>query len=203
MARPLGFDPEQASAALMDVFWTRGFDATSMQDIEAATGLAKQSLYRQFGDKRAMYHAALKTYGALEIASGAQLVVETPGDARAKLAALFDDVLDDMANASSRRGCFLCNASAELQTDDVATRQLVRLISDQLRAVFALALQADATYAGNPVLLSAQALKLFAGYVGLRILIKAGLTFAEGRVLVDQLLQDLSGRAGHGEGGPL
>jgi TetR/AcrR family transcriptional regulator, transcriptional repressor for nem operon len=79
MARPLGFDPDQASTDLMEVFWTHGFDATSMQDIEAATGLAKQSLYRQFGDKRAMYHAALKAYGAVEIAAGAALVAETPG----------------------------------------------------------------------------------------------------------------------------
>jgi TetR/AcrR family transcriptional regulator, transcriptional repressor for nem operon len=188
MARPLGFDPDQASSDLMDVFWTRGFDATSMQDIEAATGLAKQSLYRQFGDKRAMYHAALKAYGAVEIASGAQLVADTPGDARAKLRALFDSAVEDIA---ARRGCFLCNASAEVQVDDAETRALVRQVSDQLCAVFAAALGTDAAMATDPVRLAAEARHLHAGYVGLRVLIKAGLTEAEARALVDRLLAGL------------
>jgi TetR/AcrR family transcriptional regulator, transcriptional repressor for nem operon len=188
MARPLGFDPDQARAALMDVFWTRGFEATSMQDIEAATGLAKQSLYRQFGDKRAMYHAALKAYGAVEIASGAHLVAETPGGARAKLQALFDSAVED---AEARRGCFLCNASAEVQAEDDETRALVRRVSDQLGAVFLLALGADAALAGDPAARAAWGLRLHAGYVGLRVLLKAGLTRAEAAVLVEGLLEGL------------
>jgi TetR/AcrR family transcriptional regulator, transcriptional repressor for nem operon len=107
---------------------------------------------------------------------------------RAKLQALFDSALTD---TGGRRGCFLCNASTEVQAEDEDTRVLVRQVSDQLCAVFAQALQADAAFAADPARLAAEALHLHAGYVGLRVLIKAGLTEAEARVLVDRLLAGL------------
>ena len=62
MARPRAFDPDTALQDVMNVFWKKGYEGASLQDIEAATGLNKQSLYRAFGDKRAMYLAALDIY---------------------------------------------------------------------------------------------------------------------------------------------
>ncbi len=188
MARPLGFDPDQATAALKAVFWARGYEATSMQDIEAGTGLAKQSLYRLFGDKRGMYRAALQSYAAHEVASGAALVAETPGDARAKLAALFDSAIEDTIIAGDLRGCFLCNATAEVAVDDAETQGVLRVMADQLTQVFVTALRADKAYAQDADLTARRALHLHSGYVGLRVLVKSGLTLTEGRALVDDLL---------------
>lgn len=188
MARPLGFDPEQATAALKAVFWARGYEATSMQDIEAGTGLAKQSLYRLFDDKRGMYRAALQSYADHEVASGAELVAETPGDARAKLAALFESAIAETVMAGDLRGCFLCNATAEVAVDDTETQGLLRVMADQMTQVFATALRADAVYRQDAVLTARRALHLHSGYVGLQIMVKSGLTLTEARALVDDLL---------------
>ena len=53
MARPRSFDPDEALDLARDVFWRKGFQGTSLDDITAATGLAKPSLYAAFGDKNA------------------------------------------------------------------------------------------------------------------------------------------------------
>ena len=58
--RPRAFEPDTALAQAMDVFWSDGFAATSLDDISAATGLNRPSLYGAFGDKRALY---LQAYG--------------------------------------------------------------------------------------------------------------------------------------------
>ena len=58
--RPRAFEAETALAQAMDVFWSDGFAATSLDDISAATGLNRPSLYGAFGDKRALY---LQAYG--------------------------------------------------------------------------------------------------------------------------------------------
>jgi TetR/AcrR family transcriptional regulator, transcriptional repressor for nem operon len=188
MARPLGFDPDAAITALKEVFWTRGFEATSMQDIEAATGLAKQSLYRLFGDKRGMYRAALQSYAACEIASGVELVLETPGDARTRLAALFDDAIAETVAAGDLRGCFLCNATAEVAVDDRDTQGVLRTMADQMTQIFATALRVDPQYAGDDAMCMRRALHLHGGYVGLRVLVKSGLSVSEAQDMVGDLL---------------
>ena len=58
--RPRAFEADTALAQAMDVFWSDGFAATSLDDISAATGLNRPSLYGAFGDKRALY---LQAYG--------------------------------------------------------------------------------------------------------------------------------------------
>ncbi len=188
MARPLGFDPTDAVTALKAVFWARGFEATSMQDIEAATGLAKQSLYRLYGDKRGMYRAALQSYAACEVAAGATFVQETPGDARARLAALFGDTIAETAGAGDLRGCFLCNATGEIAADDHETKVLLRNMADQMTQVFVTALRVDAKYAADDALLMRRALHLHGGYVGLRVLVKGGLSVSQAQEMVDDLL---------------
>ena len=50
--RPRAFEPETALNQAMDVFWKDGFAATSLDDLSAATGLNRPSLYGAFGDKR-------------------------------------------------------------------------------------------------------------------------------------------------------
>src|SRR5580700_8455420 len=58
--RPRAFAPETALTQAMDVFWKDGYAATSLDDVSAATGLNRPSLYGAFGDKRALY---LQAYG--------------------------------------------------------------------------------------------------------------------------------------------
>jgi TetR/AcrR family transcriptional repressor of nem operon len=62
MARTKEFDKERALASAMDVFWRSGYENTSMEDLMGEMGIAKQSLYDTFGDKRALYLKAMAFY---------------------------------------------------------------------------------------------------------------------------------------------
>lgn len=62
--RPRAFDEQETIERITDLFWLQGFEATSLDDIARATGVGRPSLYATFGDKEAMYVAALKAYVA-------------------------------------------------------------------------------------------------------------------------------------------
>jgi TetR/AcrR family transcriptional repressor of nem operon len=62
MARVREFDTEAAVEAAMQVFWCRGYEATSVQDLVDATGVGRGSLYAAFGSKEGLYLAALDRY---------------------------------------------------------------------------------------------------------------------------------------------
>jgi len=59
VARPKAFDRAQALQAAMQVFWVKGYEATSLEDLLAAMEIGRQSLYDTFGDKRRLYLEAL------------------------------------------------------------------------------------------------------------------------------------------------
>src|SRR5213080_3138627 len=60
--RPRSFDTDEVLERVRDTFWQYGYDGTSMDQLSAATGLHKPSLYGAFGDKKALYLAALESY---------------------------------------------------------------------------------------------------------------------------------------------
>src|ERR1700674_1550160 len=62
--RPRAYDPDVALAQAIDTFWDAGYAGTSLDDLSAATGMNRPSLYGAFGDKRALYLKALERYRA-------------------------------------------------------------------------------------------------------------------------------------------
>ena len=175
MGRPKEFDPRETLEDIMSVFWLKGYEGASLQDIEAVTGLKKPSLYRTFGDKRAMYLAALAAYDEMEV-QNAKAILSRPGSARARIQRLLGVVIESAAADKMRRGCFLCNASIDQASHDPATRKLVSAAMGRLASHIADALAASPVYAGNSRKRDKMAAKILASYCGLRVLIKAGLS---------------------------
>lgn len=173
MGRPLSFNPDDALAQIKDTFWRLGYEGASLQEIEAATGLKKQSLYRLFGDKRAMYLKALAQYEAEEVTAGLALLA-APGSPREKIGRLLDAVVDATVAGGDRRGCFLCNASVDQAQLDEETQKAVMSSITRLRAGFEAALEAGAPFATDAALRRSTAVQVLAAYFGLRVLIKAG-----------------------------
>jgi AcrR family transcriptional regulator len=62
MGRPKNFSREEVLEKAMPVFWTHGFSATSLQDLERATGVNKSGLYTEFRDKEDLFVACLRHY---------------------------------------------------------------------------------------------------------------------------------------------
>ena len=172
MARPLAFDPDIAVANIADVFWRKGYEGTSMQDIEAATGLNKQSLYRLYKDKRGMYLAALDHYDETGVGDGAYLNLDGL-NAKERFQHFFMGLIDEVVKTGDRRGCFLCNASADQAQLDGSSRAQIEKMTQHLAAHFEEALRVSEPYRSDAELCRKVAMALLSGYVGLRIMIRA------------------------------
>lgn len=122
MARTKEFDREQALERAMHVFWARGYEATSMPELLEAMGIARQSLYDTFGDKRALFVAALERYSERSHELHACLV-EAPSVVRA-IRQLFDDIVDESIR-DQRRGCFGISSAVALAPHDPEIAKLL------------------------------------------------------------------------------
>ena len=110
MAGARQFDTEAAAAAITRAFWRNGFAGTSIEEIEAETGLRRGSLYNAFGDKQAMFGLALSRYAdAARKRVQAALDTAEPEDG---IAALFAGQRAALADPALPRGCLLTEAMA-------------------------------------------------------------------------------------------
>jgi len=113
MARQKEFDPDEVLHKAMEVFWARGYEGTSIQDLVTHMGINRQSIYDTFGDKHTLFLKALDRYR--EIQSGKVFdVLDRPGSVKRNVRALFQEVVDGALSEESRRGCFVGNAMSEL-----------------------------------------------------------------------------------------
>jgi AcrR family transcriptional regulator len=123
--RPRSFDPDAVLDKARAVFWNLGYAATSLDDLAAATGLNRPSLYAAFGDKHALYLAALER-SRLEAtaALGAALATEAP--LRAVLTVIFDRTVDIYRRGEEgQRGCFLIGTAVTQAVDDAEAREML------------------------------------------------------------------------------
>lgn len=107
----------------MTTFWERGYEGASLSDLTAATGVGRQSLYLAFGDKRALYLAALDRYRELFQAPLLAALAEG-SDVRAVLRAALVALVDGSCGAPST-GCLLVNAATERAGHDDEVRRRV------------------------------------------------------------------------------
>jgi TetR/AcrR family transcriptional repressor of nem operon len=147
MARQREFDKEQVLEKAMLLFWAQGYEATSVRDLNAAMGISSSSMYEFFGDKRAIFLAALARYCVIEQARIAQLAAAAPS-AQAFIEQLFASVDDVVLTQAGIQGSFAFNAMVELGTRDPdVTAQLLDHFF-KIAAIIA-ALLADARAAGT------------------------------------------------------
>ena len=119
----------------MQAFWTRGYEAPSMQDLVDRTGVNRASLYATYGDKRALFLAALHRYDEnMRKALIAELQTESsPRDA---IRRLFEVFVEQAVTKKDRRGCFLTNTALELATHDVAIGRIVANAQSEIETFF-------------------------------------------------------------------
>ncbi len=123
MARPQEFDKQQVLNKAMKLFWQKGFVATSLSDLLAATGLSKSSLYATFGSKHELMLSALDNYPAQRDADKRRGTGD--GNARAGILAFFEKIVED-ARAEGFEGCMSINEAVELAPHDPEVRERVR-----------------------------------------------------------------------------
>ncbi len=123
MARPREFDRDRVVDRAVEVFWRKGFEATSIRDLVEATGLNRGSLYNTFGDKAGLFEAALERYMATAPTQHVVAAAET-GPPRQVIEEFFARLVELGASDPERRGCLMTNTAAEMaaRDKDVAAR---------------------------------------------------------------------------------
>jgi TetR/AcrR family transcriptional repressor of nem operon len=134
MARPKEFEPEQVLGQVTELFWKKGYSATSIDDILEVTGIGRKSLYDTFGDKQALYLAALQHYGKLFGWRLKQL--SRKESIREIIQAFFETVVDESVSDQDRKGCFMVNASLEMNQHSTEIAKRVNTGMDNTREAF-------------------------------------------------------------------
>ena len=125
MARPRKFDETDVVAAARDEFWSRGYAATSVDDLTAVTGLGKGSLYGAFGDKHGLFMRALDDYIGIAL-DGVRAQLRDPAySAYDRLTRHIRAQARAVAADKARRGCMMAKSAAELSATDAAVERAV------------------------------------------------------------------------------
>jgi len=120
--RPRAYDPDTALARAADVFWRNGYDGTSLDDLVAATGMNRPSLYAAFGDKRDLYLKTLARYRDTARAVTLTLLADDP-PLRVFLDRFYKAALDlYLAGEGGARGCYTIGTAATQATVDSKVR---------------------------------------------------------------------------------
>ncbi|KAA8884526.1 TetR/AcrR family transcriptional regulator [Nocardia colli] len=131
MARTREFDTEAAVGRAMELFWSRGYEATSVRDLTEHLGIGQGSLYAAFGDKDGLYRAALEHYRST-LAAAALRSLEEGADARSAIRMMLIERIR-IAVDHDGRGCLVVNAACERLPADPSLRRIVRDVQDASR----------------------------------------------------------------------
>ncbi len=131
MARPREFDEATALDAAMACFWRGGYEATSMRELTKSMGISGPSLYNAFGDKRAIFTAALERY--LDQSPRARIKrLEASRPPKDAIRQFIEEIIERSLSDPERRGCLLINSALEVAPHD---RELGALIADCLAEI--------------------------------------------------------------------
>lgn len=115
--RPLEFDPDAALTAATHLFWRKGYENTSMQDLLDAMNLSKSSLYQAFGGKQALFERCMSHYGDLMIGQLRAALADAPSGL-VFIRHFLESVLDEARGTCEARGCLVLNTANEFARRD-------------------------------------------------------------------------------------
>jgi AcrR family transcriptional regulator len=137
--RPRAYDPEAALTRVMETFWKAGYAGTSLDDLAAATGMNRPSLYAAFGDKRALYLKALKHYWRMS-ARDMREVLSEEKPLRNALNDFYERAVAIYCGVPGRPpGCFSVSTAPSAAAEDeeirIALAESVRRLDEGLEAL--------------------------------------------------------------------
>lgn len=139
MSRTKSFDPDRVLETTMNVFWRLGYQNTSIDVLMQHTGIARQSLYDTFGDKRSLYLKSLLFYRETTNASLRKLFRSKQPVKKGFRKLLFS--LSAESREQHIRGCLLLSANLERDSEDALIADLLRENQKTVEAIFADALR--------------------------------------------------------------
>jgi AcrR family transcriptional regulator/AraC-like DNA-binding protein len=114
MARPRRFDENIVLEEAKQLFWTSGYDETSIADVTKASGVANGSIYSAYGSKFGLFRSVFERYCASRVAVVREAMASEPLSTRRTVENFFATIIADCADQPDRRGCLMLNSLAEL-----------------------------------------------------------------------------------------
>ncbi len=188
--RPREFDEDSVLRAAREMFWDKGFEATSLTDLTGATGLHKGSLYKAFGDKRSLFLQSLQHYMD-EMFADMQQQAASQKTPLAQLRAILGLMTDKASGEENGiKGCMAVNSVVELAGHDEGVKAILtnsfRKHDDFLAAIIAEAQTAgEITDPRDSHLL---AIMLMTFMAGLSAMIKGPLERPQAEMMIEEFI---------------
>lgn len=173
--RPIEFDPDQVVASATAAFWSKGYEATSLQDLLDATGLSKSSLYQSFGGKQQLFGRCISAYTDRMVA----LLLERlggSGSAMQFIRTVLTEIGSEGAHGRRPIGCLVMNTASEFGQREPVFAEWVDSGISRVRAVMLRAIEQGQRAGEISRSRSAAALAdyVMSSIAGLRTMVKAG-----------------------------
>lgn len=139
MNRTRTFDPSTALGQVVDLFASKGYSETSMEDIVQATGVSRYGLYGTFGNKRELFEQALEQY-AEGMGKQSFLRLLEPGASLDHIRAIFDQRVADMCCSEENKGCLFIHTAMELAPQDEELRGVLQRFMRRISKAFSIGL---------------------------------------------------------------
>jgi TetR/AcrR family transcriptional repressor of nem operon len=191
MARPLEHKREEVIAAAMQVFWNKGYSATSMADLKIATGLNPGSLYASYRSKEDLFISTLESYCDQSI-ENIEAALLSDANYIDNIYTFFKKFLQN--NDQSGKGCFFVNTLIEMSPHNPRVKTLLEKYTDKYKYVFLTALthaqeQGQISASSDVITKSSQ---LMLTIWGLRVMQRSGICVDTANIVEQQLNSILS-----------
>ncbi|HEX7719251.1 MAG TPA: TetR/AcrR family transcriptional regulator [Woeseiaceae bacterium] len=193
MVRTRAFNPSDALTRAVELFSSKGYSETSMDDLVKATGVSRYGLYSTFGNKRELFEQALERY-ADGMGRQSFLRLLEPEASIAHIRAIFDERIDSMSRSGEKRGCLLCHTAMELAPHDQEIEGVLQKFLKRMSRAFSVGLE-TAKSRGEvraDVDLAAAGEFLTGALFGLAVLARAGFSRPLLDRFVDQTIDSLT-----------
>ncbi len=140
MARTKDFDEDEVLNKAVRLFWYKGYNGTSMQDLVDGLGISRSSLYDTYGDKHTLFIKALESYR--ESATGKMCnIVTNAVSAKEAIKQLLEMTTLDLVGDCDHKGCFMTNAAIEVAPHDKEVSDMICQNDQQIEDAFCKAIE--------------------------------------------------------------
>ncbi|KAF2079090.1 TetR/AcrR family transcriptional regulator [Flavobacterium sharifuzzamanii] len=175
MARTKEFNEDQALDKAIEIFWHKGYNGTSAQDLVNHLGLSRSSLYDTFGDKQKLFVKSLKRYQKQNLDSLNELF-ENAENIKTALTEIFKQAVIESLQDRITKGCFMVNSAVELAMHDPEIAKIVHDNQKVVEDIFCAAVKKGQDLGQISDRQEARSLArfIFNNYSGIRVLARAG-----------------------------
>lgn len=138
MAGVRQFDEQEVIASALEVFWRKGLHDATMQDLAAATGVQRGSLYNAYGDKEEIFLRAFDRYAGQFLEAAGRALAR--GGTAARLRKFFDMIIVNMTSGSPPRGCLTTRTALDAGISSTAVRRRVQGLLSRLEQLISRAI---------------------------------------------------------------